>query len=537
MLGLGQTGLFVELRVAFQLVSLRERNLSRDWTQQELAEFYRVESVLGAAGIAVEMDRGLSDEGDPWFAFCRPQNGDVIIHFARYDGTYIAASGALGQVLRGRNFRELVDAFIARQPLVMPGQNQPNSVVLHPSALLTALVATALFLLDHQTADAAPILIDVDLDRAATDDHAAAEPANKFAALINLLVEPLRPHEQREAMLAIGAIVAGIAALAFDAAKDSPTIVPAIELATDDQRQDALQIEGDRLAQLNQTPARKMADAENQSHVQSDQTDETSAGTAKIVITDLTKAQTVASADATLAQHGGASEAGEKDVATIAFDGDLAALDLPNLMRPLTIHDIEASRGRDGGEAKLAATQQAQAPASPAVEAVTTVHIPAEKAEFLLQDSIAASLTKTIGAGAIVHLSFVEASTVPQLTSGELSRLIAEASDTTLASTSRSMSNAALSMTTVAATDAIVTEGATTTKLSAAEQKAMDAISFFAQSNPDFKITQLGKDIILFDFEARPDNKIVYDVHSWSLPDGSKITIIGALPDGLNATA
>lgn len=535
MVGLGQTSLFVELRVAFQLVSLRERNLSRDWTQQELAEFYRVESVLGAAGIAVEMDRGLSDEGDPWFAFCRPQNGDVIIHFARYDGTYIAASGALGQVLRGRNFRELVDAFIARQPLVMPGQNQPNSVVLHPSALLTALVATALFLLDHQTADAAPILIDVDLDRAATDDHAAAEPANKFAALINLLVEPLRPHEQREAMLAIGAIVAGIAALAFDAAKDSPTIAPAIELAADDQRQDALQIEDDRLAQLNQAPARKMAEAENQSHVQPDQTDDAGAGAAKIVITDLTKAQTVATAEAMLAQRAAASEAGHKDVATIAFDGDLAALDLPNLMRPLTIHDIEAARGRDGGEAKLAATQQA--PASPAVEAVTTVHIPAEKAEFLLQDSIAASLTKTIGAGTIVHLSFVEASTVPQLTSGELSRLIAEASDTTLASASRSMSNAALSMTSVAATDAIVTEGATTTKLSAAEQKAMDAISFFAQSNPDFKITQLGKDIILFDFEARPDNKIVYDVHSWSLPDGSKITIIGALPDGLNATA
>ena len=43
---------------------------SRDWTQQELAEFYRVEASLVRANIEIETDRGRSDEGDPWFVFC-----------------------------------------------------------------------------------------------------------------------------------------------------------------------------------------------------------------------------------------------------------------------------------------------------------------------------------------------------------------------------------------------------------------------------------------------------------------------------------
>ena len=521
----------MELRVSFQLVSLRDRFVSRDWTQQELAEFYRVESVLGAAGLAVEMERGVSDEGDPWFVFCRPQNGDVIIHFARYDGTYIAASGALGQVLRGRNFRELVDAFIARQPLVMPGQNEASSVVLHPSALLTALVATALFLLDHQTADASPILIDVDIDRAPGHDASAAEPANKFAALVNLLIEPLRPHEQREAMLTIGAIVAGIAALAFDAAKDSPTIAPAIELASDEQTHMTAQVEEDRLAQTAQLPSRKMADTDGNTALQNNTNDDSGAGTATIVITDLTKTQSADLTDAAIVTRVAQAEMAHKDTATVPFDGELAMLDMPHLIRTFIGHDGEAVRGRDNGEAKAAAQP---APAAPANEPVTTVHIPAEKAELLLQDSIAASITKTFGAGSVVHLSFVDAASVPQLTSGELSKLIAEAGDLKITPIASSGANlAAIAHDDVAAGRNAA--GGATANLSAAEQKAMDAISFFAQSNPDFKITQLGKDIILFDFEARPDNKIVYDVHSWSLPDGSKITIIGALPDTLSA--
>ncbi len=50
---------------------LRRRAELRDWSAQELAEFYRVESVLIQAGLRVTSARGLTDEGEPWFVFCR----------------------------------------------------------------------------------------------------------------------------------------------------------------------------------------------------------------------------------------------------------------------------------------------------------------------------------------------------------------------------------------------------------------------------------------------------------------------------------
>lgn len=43
----------------------------RDWTNQELANLFRVKHLLDAAGVICEIDRGLTDEGEPWFVFCR----------------------------------------------------------------------------------------------------------------------------------------------------------------------------------------------------------------------------------------------------------------------------------------------------------------------------------------------------------------------------------------------------------------------------------------------------------------------------------
>ncbi len=39
------------------------------WSQQELAEFYRVEAALVRAGLQIGSEQGLSDEADPWFVF------------------------------------------------------------------------------------------------------------------------------------------------------------------------------------------------------------------------------------------------------------------------------------------------------------------------------------------------------------------------------------------------------------------------------------------------------------------------------------
>ena len=51
---------------------------STDWTNQELADLYRVEAILVQSNVKISTARGLSDEGDPWFAFCR-EDGEVFV--------------------------------------------------------------------------------------------------------------------------------------------------------------------------------------------------------------------------------------------------------------------------------------------------------------------------------------------------------------------------------------------------------------------------------------------------------------------------
>ena len=133
--------------MAAQVISLAQRMrapASRDWSRQELAEFYRVESALLQAGLDLETERGLSDEGDPWFVFCRVDTGEVFIHFARADGWYVVDGAAMGAPSRGRDFGALVRDLIGRHPLSdarRPGSN----VLMHPAALLIALVGAAFF--------------------------------------------------------------------------------------------------------------------------------------------------------------------------------------------------------------------------------------------------------------------------------------------------------------------------------------------------------------------------------------------------------
>ena len=125
------------------LFSLASR--PRNWSNQELAEFYRVQASLSRAGVSVETEQGLSDEGDPWFVFCGSDSGDVIIHFARIDGEYVVASPAFGSCVQGRDFRALIEGLMEQHPVVMPREKEKGKFFIHPAALLVSLVATAFF--------------------------------------------------------------------------------------------------------------------------------------------------------------------------------------------------------------------------------------------------------------------------------------------------------------------------------------------------------------------------------------------------------
>ncbi|MFC7335443.1 hypothetical protein [Rhodocista pekingensis] len=132
---------------------------TRSWANQELAEFYRVVEILNRAGLAVSIDSGWSDEGDPWLVFLRDDSSDVIAHFAKIDGRLVASNGATGDTIRGTDFRDLLNALVRMQPLVLPPSNPATAkLYLHPSVVLSAFVAAALMLLsDINPAEASEV--------------------------------------------------------------------------------------------------------------------------------------------------------------------------------------------------------------------------------------------------------------------------------------------------------------------------------------------------------------------------------------------
>src|SRR6218665_1422471 len=115
----------------------------RDWSQQELAQFYRVEWALSQAGIGVETERGLSDEGDPWFAFCRVSDAEVVIHIAREGDTYLLAGFLSDRVQRGNDFSELVERLLAEHPAKSIDKRGQGNVVMHPATMLALLISIA----------------------------------------------------------------------------------------------------------------------------------------------------------------------------------------------------------------------------------------------------------------------------------------------------------------------------------------------------------------------------------------------------------
>jgi len=135
-----------------QSTSLKTQGRAKDWTNQELAHLYRVKRLLDLAGVSNTIDRGLTDEGDPWFLFCDATD-EVFIHLCRIDGVYILDNPSIETPLRGQDFSHLVNAFLERKlkttsehsledkhKVVRLARN--NKVFLHPSTMLAALVWT-----------------------------------------------------------------------------------------------------------------------------------------------------------------------------------------------------------------------------------------------------------------------------------------------------------------------------------------------------------------------------------------------------------
>jgi hypothetical protein len=145
----GQADVLPEGKIDFSTVAVAAKpfeapDILRDWSNQELADLYRVRQLLANAGVSVLADRGLSDEGDPWFVFCQ-EDGEVFVHLCRIDGFYLLDSPNLEEPLRGFGFNDLIDGFMQRASLLRTESNvvtlrRRDGIHLHPAILMTALI-------------------------------------------------------------------------------------------------------------------------------------------------------------------------------------------------------------------------------------------------------------------------------------------------------------------------------------------------------------------------------------------------------------
>jgi len=175
---------------------LRRPSHYRDWSQQEVAEFYRVESALLQGGCAVATDRGISDEGHPWFVFLRADTEEVIAHIARIDGEYVIVSSANSVPGRGRDFHLLIRRMLEAQPVMPIRRNQGQNVFLHPAALLIALLASAYMLSEKQAVGGnSPAHNDTH------DDSIASLLASNFSLLAAVGLAALWFEHQADALL------------------------------------------------------------------------------------------------------------------------------------------------------------------------------------------------------------------------------------------------------------------------------------------------------------------------------------------------
>ena len=200
---------------------------SGDWSQQELAEFYRVEAASQQAGLRLAIERGLSDEGDPWLVFCR-EEGDVFLHFARVDGAYVIVSDMLGEPLVGPDFRALLAELVAQNPSVLPiyrnaagsgGAKQGAQVLMHPAALLAAIVATTCLFSSMGEAVAGEMQDGIGMPHGASDAAASSDSADiPFIHLGTHVSETdsttrSRTNESRELATTVSLVVACMASL------------------------------------------------------------------------------------------------------------------------------------------------------------------------------------------------------------------------------------------------------------------------------------------------------------------------------------
>ena len=99
---------------------------STDWSLLELSILEQARKTLEHQGGHVEIECGITDEGDPWLVFCDADTSDVLCHFARPGGGKYVACVPFGNVgTTGSALTDVLDDFFSTWPRgVAPSTSQ-----------------------------------------------------------------------------------------------------------------------------------------------------------------------------------------------------------------------------------------------------------------------------------------------------------------------------------------------------------------------------------------------------------------------------
>ena len=90
---------------------------SIDWSHLELSIFRAAEKTLELQGVHVEVEYGMTDEGDPWLVFCDADTSNVLCHFARLGGgKYVACVPFENVGTTGAALTDVLDDFFSTWP-------------------------------------------------------------------------------------------------------------------------------------------------------------------------------------------------------------------------------------------------------------------------------------------------------------------------------------------------------------------------------------------------------------------------------------
>ncbi len=86
------------------------------WSPRETAEIWRLAVLAEHRGLPVEIETGVSDEGDPWVALCDPTDGQLFAHLAREGASYILTDASGTLIAYGGGLRSLLVQAITPPP-------------------------------------------------------------------------------------------------------------------------------------------------------------------------------------------------------------------------------------------------------------------------------------------------------------------------------------------------------------------------------------------------------------------------------------